>query len=52
MWGVADGVEPLHRDCQGDEDSGGQGGVVQAVQNRHHLAEQCSLQIQIILWPL
>ena len=29
---AADGMEPLHRDGQGDEDGGGQGGVVHAVQ--------------------
>ena len=29
-------MEPLHRDGHGDEDGGGQGGVVQAVQYRCH----------------
>ena len=42
QW-IAHGMEPLHGDGQGDEDGGGEGGVVQAVQYRQNGAKMREL---------
>ena len=50
VHGVAHGMEPLHVDGQGEEDDGGEGGVVQAVQDRQKGAKKRELTSKSLLY--
>ena len=49
---VTHGMEPLHGDGQGEEDGGGEGGVVQAVQDRQKGAKKRKLPTKILNYNL
>ena len=52
---VAHGMEPLHGDGQGEEDGGGEGGVVQAVEHGQYGAKRRELARKTFIirkWPL